>query len=82
VPKVVIGILVLALLMLAVPAYLRLGWNRMTDQCARDLDALVSNGVHEGPDSHSSGSVSYSWEWPKGFTCTFSDGTKRQSLWF
>jgi hypothetical protein len=73
--KVLLGVAVLLVLALAVPVYLRLGWTRMTDRCDGDLVAAGMSGVKRG-------SVSYSWDWPKGFTCRFSDGSKRQSLWF
>jgi hypothetical protein len=72
--KVVLAAALILALALSVPIYFRLGWDRMTDHCDHDLDSMAHSGTN--------GSVSYSWDWPGGFTCTFSDGSKRQSLWF
>lgn len=55
--------------------YVRVGWDRMTQHCGSELGTISKSGADTAD-------VSYSWQWPGGFTCTFSTGETRQSLWF
>ena len=69
---VVVGAVVLLATLLAVAAYLRVGWSRMESECSLS-DA--EGQIH--------GSVSYGWSWqPLGFTCTYDHGQSETSFWF
>jgi len=61
---------VLLATLLAVAAYLRVGWSRMESECSLN-------------DAEGHRSVSYDWSWqPLGFTCTYDNGQSETSLWF
>ena len=69
---VTVGAVVLLATLLAVAAYLRVGWSRMESECSLS-DA----------EGHIHRSVSYGWSWqPVGFTCTYDNGQSETSLWF
>lgn len=56
--------LIMALLVTSI-VYIRVGWDRMDSACSRDM---------------SDSTVSYTWDFPDGFTCRYSDGSTRSSL--
>jgi hypothetical protein len=80
--KALVLIAVLLILAAAVPIYFRFGWTRMVDDC--DLGGpLTQKHLDEVPlDADGGRSVHFTWEWSGGFTCTYSNGHKRQAYWF
>ncbi|TIC82188.1 hypothetical protein E8D34_17030 [Nocardioides sp. GY 10113] len=80
---VITAVLVVTAMVVAVPIYFRAGWDRMTTECGLGDTPLDERHLDEVPWSATGErSVSYSWQWPDGFTCTYSNGHTRSSLWF
>jgi hypothetical protein len=79
---VVTSIVMVLVAFVAGGMYLKVGWERMATECG-SKDQLIAklNQFPEGP-TQMSVSVSYSLQFPKGFTCEYSDGSKRSSYWF
>ncbi|MFL6060714.1 MAG: hypothetical protein ACJ72E_05750 [Marmoricola sp.] len=74
--KLIVAAVLAGIVLVGVAVYFRAGWDRMTTTCDEALGSRVASG---GPVVTG---VTYSWNIDHGFTCTYSDGSKRHSFLF
>ena len=78
--RVVAALVSLIALVVAVVLYFSVGWDRMASYCGSP------SGFQSAiPPETDSASVTYSWRWAEGFTCTYTTNTidtTRSSYWF
>ncbi len=79
--KVVVGLVLGLLVVLAVPVFFRWGWSRMGSACGIGPTAADHRRLNAELDGADSGSVRLSWHVSEGFTCTYSNGKTRSSYW-
>ncbi|HJR90018.1 MAG TPA: hypothetical protein VJ782_07695 [Aeromicrobium sp.] len=68
----IVSVLLPLVLLVALAAYVRVGWWRMEAEC-----------IATPPGAPVYDTVEFGWSWfPPGFTCTYDDGRVKRSLWF
>jgi hypothetical protein len=80
--KVVVGLVLGLVVVLAVPVYFTWGWSRAESACGIGQTVAAHRRLTAEFDGADSGSVRLSWHASEGFTCTYSNGKTRASYWF